>query len=73
MSMLGFGTKITNWEFQQTYFLCCTEWLNARSWLLKQYKALSNSSSHGDIESEVMMHSRALLLLSCDFGTAWHS
>ncbi|KAL6499737.1 hypothetical protein OROGR_027647 [Orobanche gracilis] len=25
------------------------------------------------VESEVMKHSRALLLLSCDFGTAWNS
>ncbi|EXB93160.1 Protein prenyltransferase alpha subunit repeat-containing protein 1 [Morus notabilis] len=40
---------------------------------IKQYKALSNSSSHDGIESEVRTHSRALLLLSCDFGTAWHS
>lgn len=55
---------------------------------IKQYKALiSNSSdnswiedspcnslsSHDSIEDEVMKHSRALLLLSCDFGTVWHS
>ncbi|PON62567.1 Protein prenyltransferase, alpha subunit [Trema orientale] len=45
----------------------------------KQYKALisnsseDSSSSHDSIETEVMNHSRALLLLSCDFGTAWHS
>lgn len=54
---------------------------------IKQYKAVSNSSdktwqedstcsfssSHSGIENEVMKHSRSLLLLSCDFGTAWHS
>ncbi|XP_062084389.1 uncharacterized protein LOC133790676 isoform X2 [Humulus lupulus] len=46
---------------------------------IKQYKALvdssssHSSSSHGNVENEVMKHSRALLLLSCDFGTAWHS
>ncbi|KAL3653821.1 hypothetical protein CASFOL_003502 [Castilleja foliolosa] len=27
----------------------------------------------GIVESEVMKHSRALVLLSCDFGTAWNS
>ncbi|THG00887.1 hypothetical protein TEA_009060 [Camellia sinensis var. sinensis] len=26
-----------------------------------------------EVESEVMKHSRALLLLSCDFGTVWNS
>lgn len=31
------------------------------------------SSSALSHESEVMKHSRALLLLSCDFGTAWNS
>ncbi|KAF3452357.1 hypothetical protein FNV43_RR02790 [Rhamnella rubrinervis] len=31
------------------------------------------SSCHNSVESEVMKHSRALLLLSSDFGTAWHS
>lgn len=31
------------------------------------------SSCRNSVESEVMKHSRALLLLSCDFGTAWHS
>ena len=31
------------------------------------------SSSHQYIESEIMKHSRALLLLSSDFGTAWNS
>lgn len=29
-------------------------------------------SSLPDLEHEVMNHSRALLLLSCDFGTAWN-
>nr|XP_048324461.1 protein prenyltransferase alpha subunit repeat-containing protein 1-A isoform X1 [Ziziphus jujuba var. spinosa] len=54
---------------------------------VRRYKALSDqcgengvgnspctvSSSHSSVESEVMKHSRVLLLLSCDFGTAWHS
>ncbi|XP_057463140.1 uncharacterized protein LOC130753179 isoform X2 [Actinidia eriantha] len=31
------------------------------------------SSSLDILESEVMKHSRTLLLLSCDFGTAWNS
>ncbi|KAF5732270.1 hypothetical protein HS088_TW18G00962 [Tripterygium wilfordii] len=33
----------------------------------------SFSSSCGSFESEVMKHSRVLLLLSSDFGTAWNS
>lgn len=33
----------------------------------------TSSSSYISVESEVLKHSRALLLLSCDFGTAWHS
>ncbi|XP_057961914.1 uncharacterized protein LOC131153551 isoform X2 [Malania oleifera] len=33
----------------------------------------SLSSSLNTLESEVMKHSKALLLLSCDFGTAWNS
>ncbi|KAM3376825.1 putative protein isoform X1 [Capsicum galapagoense] len=32
-----------------------------------------SSSSPLSLESELMKHSRALLLLSCDFGTAWNS
>ena len=54
---------------------------------MKQYKTLSSLSDneHEDekntygslscqsFESEVMKHSRVLLLLSCDFGTAWNS
>ncbi|GMI94273.1 hypothetical protein like AT1G10095 [Hibiscus trionum] len=51
---------------------------------MKQYKMLSHlsddkredygsSTSCQSIESEVMKHSRALLLLSCDFGTAWNA
>ncbi|KAI3695978.1 hypothetical protein L1987_78984 [Smallanthus sonchifolius] len=55
---------------------------------IKQYKMLSDlhakkvaldtdnvssaSSSLPTLESEAMKHSRALLLLSCDFGTAWN-
>ncbi|XP_008441833.2 uncharacterized protein LOC103485879 [Cucumis melo] len=31
------------------------------------------SNSLNVVESDVMKHSRALLLLSCDFGTAWNS
>uniref|UniRef100_A0A2P2JX49 Uncharacterized protein MANES_08G139500 n=1 Tax=Rhizophora mucronata TaxID=61149 RepID=A0A2P2JX49_RHIMU len=34
---------------------------------------LQFSSSCNSIESKVMRHSRALILLSCDFGTAWNS
>ncbi|KAM1095816.1 hypothetical protein EV1_010709 [Malus domestica] len=34
------------------------------------YVSLSLDNS---FESDVMKHSRALLLLSSDFGTAWHS
>lgn len=30
------------------------------------------SSSLATVESDVMKHSRVLLLLSCDFGTAWN-
>lgn len=32
----------------------------------------STSSSISFLESDIMKHSRALLLLSCDFGTAWN-
>ncbi|KAM1095829.1 hypothetical protein ACFX2B_010523 [Malus domestica] len=53
----------------------------------RQYKALNSKSDvSGDekslyvslsldnsFESDVMKHNRALLLLSSDFGTAWHS
>ncbi|KAJ9553734.1 hypothetical protein OSB04_017779 [Centaurea solstitialis] len=51
---------------------------------LEQYKLLhekkvgldsdnvSNASPLATLECEVMKHSRALLLLSCDFGTAWN-
>ncbi|KAI3517092.1 hypothetical protein L1887_16299 [Cichorium endivia] len=41
---------------------------------LQQYKKvrLETSSSLTTIETELMKHSRALLLLSCDFGTAWN-
>ncbi|CAN4112549.1 unnamed protein product [Withania somnifera] len=35
--------------------------------------SICSSSSALNLESELMMHSRALLLLSCDFGTAWNS
>ncbi|KAK4436639.1 Potassium transporter 4 [Sesamum alatum] len=36
--------------------------------------SLKSSSSFVDtVESEVMKHSRALVLLTCDFGTAWNS
>ncbi|OMO84457.1 Protein prenyltransferase, alpha subunit [Corchorus capsularis] len=54
---------------------------------MKQYKTLNSlmdnkheeknivhgSSPCQSFESEVMKHSRALLLLSCDFGTAWNT
>lgn len=53
----------------------------------KRYRLLSGSEVRKDetldnnasvcwldtVESEVMRHSRTLLLLSCDFGTAWNS
>lgn len=43
----------------------------------KEESGEENVSSHSSCfqnitESEVMKHSRALLLLSCDFGTAWN-
>ncbi|KAB1208120.1 Protein prenyltransferase alpha subunit repeat-containing protein 1 [Morella rubra] len=39
-----------------------------------EYKRLGHDVISGDIaENEVMKHSRALLLLSSDFGTAWNS
>ncbi|KAG8369460.1 hypothetical protein BUALT_Bualt14G0016000 [Buddleja alternifolia] len=34
---------------------------------------MCSTSSLNIVESEVMKHSRALVLLSCDFGTAWNS
>ncbi|EOY10906.1 PREDICTED: protein prenyltransferase alpha subunit repeat-containing protein 1 isoform X2 [Theobroma cacao] len=54
---------------------------------MKQYRTLNslsnNKHEHENImygslsrqsfDSEIMKHSRALLLLSCDFGTAWNS
>lgn len=43
---------------------------------LRKYNTPGNlSSKYGDdaFENEVMVHSRALLLLSYDFGTAWNS
>ncbi|KAK6911322.1 Protein prenyltransferase, alpha subunit [Dillenia turbinata] len=42
--------------------------------VIRQYKILRNVYGEKDnMESDVMKHSRALLLLSCDFGTAWNS
>ncbi|XP_073260088.1 uncharacterized protein [Populus alba] len=39
----------------------------------KRHENLSDASwDEGNLESEVMKHSKALLLLSCDFGTAWN-
>lgn len=53
---------------------------------IRQYKVLRNPSdefvvenspctlsSSDSVESDVLKHSRALILISCDFGTAWHS
>ncbi|KAJ8760547.1 hypothetical protein K2173_015214 [Erythroxylum novogranatense] len=45
---------------------------------LAQYRTLegrynASSSSLDTLESEVMKHSKSILLLSCDFGTAWNS
>ncbi|XP_044467968.1 protein prenyltransferase alpha subunit repeat-containing protein 1 isoform X2 [Mangifera indica] len=42
---------------------------NAFMDLHRQYKTSNNET----LENVVMIHSRALLLLSCDFGTAWNS
>lgn len=48
----------------------------------KNYKLLQRDDKHAsmccsssslNLESELMKHSRALLILSCDFGTAWNS
>ena len=43
---------------------------------ISQYKRhgnLSDASGYvGNLEIEAMKHSKALLLLSCDFGTAWN-
>ncbi|CAL2269584.1 unnamed protein product [Prunus armeniaca] len=48
--------------------------LNSTSDVSGAENSLCTSLSLDDsIESAVMKHSRALLLLSCDFGTAWHS
>lgn len=43
---------------------------------LREYKTSENlpgNSGDDSLESEVMSHSKALLMLSCDFGTAWNS
>ncbi|KAH7571838.1 hypothetical protein JRO89_XS04G0153800 [Xanthoceras sorbifolium] len=43
---------------------------------LREYKTSGNlpgKSGDDTLESEVMTHSKALLMLSCDFGTAWNS
>lgn len=40
---------------------------------LQKYKMHKDTLSQSIFETEVMKHSRALLLLSCDFGTAWNS
>ncbi|KAL5990547.1 hypothetical protein ACLOJK_011449 [Asimina triloba] len=32
-----------------------------------------NSLAHKTLENDLMRHSKALLILSCDFGTAWNS
>lgn len=43
---------------------------------LKKYKTLSNLPGNVEVsvlEREIMTHSKALLILSCDFGTAWNS
>ncbi|ONI04977.1 hypothetical protein PRUPE_6G350300 [Prunus persica] len=48
--------------------------LNSTSDVSGAENSLCTSLSLDDsIESAIMKHSRALLLLSCDFGTAWHS
>lgn len=49
---------------------------NAFMAALRQYKTpekLPDEFRPDTIETEVMMHGRALLLLSADFGTAWNS
>ncbi|XP_065851720.1 uncharacterized protein [Euphorbia lathyris] len=44
---------------------------------LEHFCSISENEIHScefsPLESEVMKHSKALLLLSCDFGTAWNS
>lgn len=43
---------------------------------LRQYKTpsdLSGKSQDDTLAIEVMIHSKALLLLSCDFATAWNA
>ncbi|TXG66046.1 hypothetical protein EZV62_007321 [Acer yangbiense] len=43
---------------------------------LREYKTSENlpgNSGDDSLESEVMSHSKTLLMLSCDFGSAWNS
>lgn len=40
---------------------------------LQKYKMHKDILSQSISETELMKHSRSLLLLSCDFGTAWNS
>ncbi|RXH82488.1 hypothetical protein DVH24_036829 [Malus domestica] len=78
-----FGIGIISWGFQRKFFFRCMRLLSMRLW---QQALNSRSDVSGDekslyvslsldnsFESDVMKHSRALLLLSSDFGTAWHS
>lgn len=41
--------------------------------LYKEVKHALMAANRTGIESEIMNHSRAALLISSDFGTAWHS
>ncbi|KAI5659963.1 hypothetical protein M9H77_28756 [Catharanthus roseus] len=43
------------------------------NFLKDENASISASLSRSIVEGEVMKHSRALLLLSCDLGTAWNS
>lgn len=38
-----------------------------------EYLSFCSSSAIYLVESEIMKHSKAVLMLSCDFGTAWNS
>ncbi|PWA98153.1 protein prenylyltransferase superfamily protein [Artemisia annua] len=68
---LGISTEV----IQPLYVAAKRAFMSSRD----QYKVLvgeniaSDSSSLNTIEYEVMKHSRAVLLLSGDFGTAWNS
>ncbi|CAN6714765.1 unnamed protein product [Malus baccata var. baccata] len=88
MATQFFGIGIISWGFQRKFFfrymrlLSMCLWqqvdnirhLTANQMYLGDEKSLYVSLSlDNSFESDVMKHSRALLLLSSDFGTTWHS